>query len=243
MQIHIPPPIRGLVLAVVLIFAARFSSAAPIALNTPAGLNPGDPFRFLFVTAGLTTATMSDLGSYYNSWVQGQAGGATYGGVTVNWKAVGSTVLTSAAFNVGGFGTNVPVYLVDGTRLARSMGRTYGEGLWGGSLEANPSLGIDGSVVSGLAWTGSDTQGLTVPERALGWGTTIYGTTTQRDGSWISYQWYLDKSSFLHMYGLSEELNASSPPVPEIDPAGMGAVLAVVTGALGLRERRRLKVA
>ena len=30
--------------------------------------------------------------------------------------------------------------------------------------------------------------------------------------------------------------------VPEIDPAGMGSVLALVTGALGLLERRRLKV-
>jgi formylglycine-generating enzyme required for sulfatase activity len=35
---------------------------------------------------------------------------------------------------------------------------------------------------------------------------------------------------------------ASGPsPVPEIDPAGMGSVLALVTGALGLLERRRLK--
>jgi hypothetical protein len=32
-------------------------------------------------------------------------------------------------------------------------------------------------------------------------------------------------------------------PVPEIDPAGMGSVLALVTGALGLLERRRLKAA
>jgi len=31
--------------------------------------------------------------------------------------------------------------------------------------------------------------------------------------------------------------------VPEIDPAGMGSVLALVTGALGLFERRRLKAA
>ena len=30
-------------------------------------------------------------------------------------------------------------------------------------------------------------------------------------------------------------------PVPEIDPAGMGSVLALITGALGLLERRRLK--
>jgi len=34
----------------------------------------------------------------------------------------------------------------------------------------------------------------------------------------------------------------SESGVPEIDPAGMGSVLALVTGALGLLERRRLKV-
>lgn len=33
-----------------------------------------------------------------------------------------------------------------------------------------------------------------------------------------------------------------SAPVPEIDPAGMGSVLALVTGTLSLLERRRLKV-
>ena len=34
---------------------------------------------------------------------------------------------------------------------------------------------------------------------------------------------------------------AASAAVPEIDPAGMGAVLALVTGALGLLERRHVK--
>ncbi|MCY3017042.1 MAG: SUMF1/EgtB/PvdO family nonheme iron enzyme [Planctomycetota bacterium] len=38
---------------------------------------------------------------------------------------------------------------------------------------------------------------------------------------------------------LASEVN--SAPVPEIDPAGMGSVLALVTGALGLLERRRQK--
>lgn len=46
--------------------------------------------------------------------------------------------------------------------------------------------------------------------------------------------------------GANWELTSSGPgpaPVPEIDPAGVGSVLAVVTGALGLLERRRVKVA
>jgi len=38
------------------------------------------------------------------------------------------------------------------------------------------------------------------------------------------------------------EVRLIGSPVPEIDPAGMGSVLALVTGALGLLERRRLKV-
>lgn len=36
---------------------------------------------------------------------------------------------------------------------------------------------------------------------------------------------------------------ATPSAVPEIDPAGIGSVLALVTGALGLLERRRLKTA
>ncbi len=36
---------------------------------------------------------------------------------------------------------------------------------------------------------------------------------------------------------------ATPSGVPEIDPAGIGSVLALVTGALGLLERRRLKTA
>jgi hypothetical protein len=43
--------------------------------------------------------------------------------------------------------------------------------------------------------------------------------------------------------GSRELLDPISLSVPEIDPAGMGSVLALITGALGLLERRRLKAA
>ena len=42
-------------------------------------------------------------------------------------------------------------------------------------------------------------------------------------------------------YPLFFSIDATVASVPEIDPAGMGTVLALVTGALGLLERRRLK--
>ena len=52
----------------------------------------------------------------------------------------------------------------------------------------------------------------------------------------LGYTW----NTYYGEYTLT--LNTQSS-VPEIDPAGVGSVLAVVAGALGLLERRRLKVA
>ncbi len=49
---------------------------ADTALSTPAGLTPGESFRFVLVTDGTTDATSSDI-AYYNSFVNTQAGGAT----------------------------------------------------------------------------------------------------------------------------------------------------------------------
>ena len=41
-----------------------------------------------------------------------------------------------------------------------------------------------------------------------------------------------------YYYGVSSELTVPNG-VPEIDPAGMGSVLALVSGTLGLLERKR----
>lgn len=45
----------------------------------------------------------------------------------------------------------------------------------------------------------------------------------------------------MHLGGVT--VSAFTTSVPEIDPAGMGSVVALVSGALGLFERRRLKAA
>ena len=64
--------------------------------------------------------------------------------------------------------------------------------------------------------------------------------TGATDAAWIGVGNYASVESSI--YGISETLTVASPSsVPEIDPAGMGSVLALVTGALGLLERRRLK--
>ncbi|NDC64341.1 MAG: PEP-CTERM sorting domain-containing protein, partial [Planctomycetia bacterium] len=70
----------------------------------------------------------------------------------------------------------------------------------------------------------------------------------QRGGSWVNDAFYLSSSHRLPSsptdeipivgFRLASPLSGPSG-VPEINPAGLGSVLALVTGALGLLERRR----
>jgi hypothetical protein len=85
---------------------------AGIVLTTPTGLSAGDTFRVVFVTDGTTTALSSNIADY-NSFVNAQAGGATYNGSVVSWAAIGSTSTVNAIDNVGI--SSAPVYLADGT--------------------------------------------------------------------------------------------------------------------------------
>jgi len=220
------------------------ASATQISLSTPAGLNPGDHFRFFFLTSGTRAATSTDIGDY-NTFVNSQASGATYEGNVVSWKAVGSTATVNARDNVGGFGTNVPVYLANGTKLAGDLTTgTSNKGLWSSTLFTTPTIGIDGNgVTTHFAYTGSNKDG-TANGRSLGFATVRYGDPTYNIGT---QGWYFNVNGMTNsvganFYGVSSELTVPNA-VPEIDPAGMGSVLALVTGALALIERRRLKVA
>jgi hypothetical protein len=233
-----------LVALVLSLGATGIVNAAPIALSTPAGVNDGDKFRFLFYTGTKTQATSTDIATY-NAFVNTAAGGATYFGSTVSWHAIGSTASVNARTNVGGFGSAVPVYLATGTKLADDMGTGTG-GLWSGGIFASAAYGIDGTQYYGLdanAWTGTGSDGTNIYATTLGGsGVTAGISYLTTSGRWLSFTANYP-TEFQGMYGLSEELTAGgAAAVPEIDPAGMGSVLALVTGALGLLERRRLKV-
>lgn len=75
-------------------------------------------------------------------------------------------------------------------------------------------------------------------------GEALFGTVTFADVAYAAvgltpgtYTWTLSGS------GDTVVMTVPGGGVPEIDPAGMGSVLALVTGALGLLERRRRKKA
>ena len=121
-----PHPHRFAIVAAVLWLGSGLGGRAEagVILQTPAGLNPGDHFRFVFVTDGIRDATSTNIADY-DSFVNAQAGGATYNGVVVDWLAIGSTDSVDAIDHVGQ--ANAPVYLSDGTLVTTS---TTPAGLW-----------------------------------------------------------------------------------------------------------------
>ena len=152
-----PHPRRFAIVAAVLWLGSGLGGRAEagIILQTPAGLNPGDHFRFVFVTDGIRDATSTNIADY-DSFVNAQAGGATYNGVVVNWLAIGSTDSVDAIDHVGQ--ANAPVYLSDGTLVTTS---TTPAGLWSGTLVHAINLDLAGNPVPPFTfvWTGTNPTG------------------------------------------------------------------------------------
>ena len=125
---------------------------AAVILQTPPGLNPGDPFRFVFVTDGIRDATSANIADY-DSFVNAQAGGATHKGVVVEWVAIGSTASVDAIDHVGQ--ATAPVYLSDGTLVTAT---TTPAGLWSRELVHAITLDLAGNPVPAFTfvWTGTN---------------------------------------------------------------------------------------
>ena len=204
---------------------ASTAGAAVVALSTPSGLAVGTKFRFLFVTSSDINAWGGSAGDY-DSFVTTNAGGATYNGSVVSWKAIASTSTVDARDNVGGYGDNVAVYLVNGTKLANNM-TTGSGGLWSGSLLATPNINISSGTRNVATFTGSNADG-TKSGAVLGGSTNpTAGSSSYTNGRWLNFTTF-NRSTPLALYGVSAELTVIPAP---------GAI--AVLGIAGLAGRRR----
>lgn len=212
---------------------------ADVVLATPAGLKPGDTFRVVFVTDGARDATSTDIADY-NSFVNAQAGGATYNGSVVNWSVIGSTSDVAAIDNVGQ--TETPIYLVDGTLVTTS---TTSAGLWSGTLLHAIDESITGANVHTSVWTGTTADGLGsigklgAPFIIGGFfdlGVDI-GVTFTEGSNWISGA-LGPETVGRQFYGISEVLTVSARSVPE--PSSLSLMgTALGAGAFWGWNRRR----
>jgi len=200
------------------------TAAAPVSINTPAGLSPGDRFRIAFVTGATTTGSSSDITSY-NLFVNTAAGGATYNGSAVTFYAIGSTATVNAYDNIRSTAMNDPVYLAGGALVAPSI--TGANGLWSGALVNRIATDIDGTVVNRVVFTGSLVDG-TASSAPLGYlnpgdpdndipaafEASVGNTTGGTDAAWIRNGGVSAASFSRSLYGISETLTVASVPEP-----------------------------
>jgi PEP-CTERM motif len=215
------------------------AEAGGIALQTPAGLSPGDSFRFVFVTDGTTTATSTEI-SYYNNFVTAQAGGATYNGSVVSWDAIGSTATVNAIDNIGQSPIS-GVYLADGILVTTS---TTTSGLWSGHLRNWIMEDISGALTSAIfVLTGTTTSGVGSSAPQDGYASTVLGTTPVSIGfpGFTNSFWVADTLDFGiqgPMYGISQVLVVPSA-VPEPSTVLMAGTAIGAGFAFGWSRRRK----
>jgi hypothetical protein len=140
-------------------------------VTVPAGLDPGDEYRLVFITKDkIFTATSPNIGDY-DAWVTSQADTqAALVALGTTWRVVGSTTSVSAKFHTdtddSPAGPNgVPIYRLDGLRIADNY-----DDLWDGSIQSPLYVAQDGSILDTCCgtWTGTSTAGLAVPGSELG---------------------------------------------------------------------------
>ena len=149
---------------------------------TPAGLNPGDRFRLMFISSTQRNATSANIGDY-NTHVQTAAKNghsAMTDGCGNQFKVVGSTTAVNARDNAGLTGTGVPIYWLGGVKSADDYADFLDGSISGRSKHED---GSDNTVTTGFA-TGSNADGTAFSGEEL--GTT--GTIVRRGNVGIGLQ-------------------------------------------------------
>ncbi len=143
---------------------------------TPSGLVVGNQFRLLFLTHTGRSPKSSDIADY-NTYVQGQANASNAHPAIKHYSAgftvVGSTADDDARDNTMTTGTGVPIYWLNGSKVADDYPDFY-DGSW--DDEANPRR-RGGDVRyphNGNVWTGSADNGTAFTSHELGKSAIIF---------------------------------------------------------------------
>lgn len=231
---------RSLALAcATLLFAPMTASAAPV--TVPAGLNPGDHYRLVFVTSTTRDATSSNIADY-NTFVNGVAN-APASPITglATWTAIGSAGSTGAQENTltrPGIDVDCPVYNLAGELVASNYTTLWTVDIpYQGLIFLSHAINRteDGSLSGNFAvWTGVHPFGFDDLTLRLGQPRAIRGASLARTRDWYGNQGE-ESTLHYHFYGMSGVLTV---PVPE--PSTMAlACLAAVAVAVPMLQRHR----
>jgi hypothetical protein len=235
--------ISGLLLMVAGMPVARASLT-----TVPIGLNPGDQYRLVFVTDGISASSSANI-STYNSFVTAQANSVLeLSQLGTTWNVIGSTLSVSARANTGTdpSSAGVAVYSVGGQRIA-----TSNSDLWNGTIEnainvtqtgvqlADGTVIITGTTSAGVpggpVGAGGKYGYATLGSSGGGAGVRLwYGLSGNTDASWSEALSYPQDG---RVYAMSGVLTVA--PVPEPTTILAGALLLLPFGASTIRILRK----
>ena len=126
----------------------------------PTGLGPGDSFRLMFIpSTGISAGGSTTTG--YDNHVQSAAaaGHADIQAYSSAFKILGSTRATDARDHTGTTGVGVPIYWLNGAKVADNYADFY-DGTWDEEAQGRRESGAVANLSSSWQiWTGSTHQG------------------------------------------------------------------------------------
>ena len=204
----------------------------------PAGLTGGDQFRLLFLSQTKYAATDTDIADY-NTFIQtlAAAGHTDIQAYSDGFTVVGCTANADAVDNTGTTGVGVPIYWLNGAKVADDYADFY-DGDWDEEAVNKNELGENGRNTSNsnnYPHTGCDHDGTeafsSIPQsQALGADAGVVrlgrpNSTTTGHGPLSSNNDTVIVSNTRPMYGLSAvfqvpDTTAPSPESAEVAPSG-----------------------
>jgi hypothetical protein len=184
-------------------------------------------YRLAFVTDDNTDAFSTSIGSY-NSFVAADAANNPSLPSTT-WTAIASTSSVSASTNIfcgGACTTQVPIFLVDGTKVATSA-----SALFSGAILNTIDETENGVLSSNYVWTGSNPDGSAATGNELGSDSPVFGIANDPDGMFDFST--LSPDDGLDLYAISGKIT-----VPEPTSLSLLAFGGAVAGFLRRRGRR-----
>ena len=123
----------------------------------PADIDAREKFRLIFITSTKRDATSADIADY-NTFVQDAAadGHAAIQSYKDGFRVVGSTNSVDARDNAKVTGTGVPIYWLNGNKVADNY-RDFLDGSW--DDEENPKNESGSATLEHTVWTGSNSSG------------------------------------------------------------------------------------
>ena len=208
---------------------------------TPEGLNPGDQYRWVFVTSGAIDGQSSDI-DYYNNVVD------DLGDTVVNsdWKAIvsigtqGNVANVHAKDNTGTnlSDSNIPIFNFAG----KLVSATDSVNMWQDGVSNAITIDESGASYDGLVWTGTNKWG---SGSAFKLGRPpFYKSTTSDTAADLATYWTAgtavnNKTNLLPLYGISS-VQTMSPVAPIPEPASVITwTLLGVVGCIATWWRRR----